>query len=65
MNIHAYKTDKKTQFNLALRDRAGEQRHLILETIKATIKFARSLLSEREEAFKAGTATPKMRGELK
>ena len=44
--------DNKTQLNLALHDRASELQHLILETIKATIKFAKSLLSEREEAFK-------------
>lgn len=52
MNIHTYKTDSKTQLNPALHGRASELQHLILETIKATIKFAKSWLTESKEAFK-------------
>lgn len=41
--------DNKTQLHLAWHARAGELRHLTLETIKVTIKLAKSLLSERKK----------------
>lgn len=52
MNIHTSKMDNKTQLSPALHDRASELQYLILETIKATTEFAKSLLSEGEEASK-------------